>query len=1725
MGKMRNVSVHVLCYAVAALALAALGVPAGAQTCNRTITADVVALDQVFFLNRRGACLPHGQIYALQRDVVDSTTGASCATTACTAGNVELRPDKRARPLVLRMNVDDCLQVNFTNLINPIRANVQQCPDCIKFDALGNAVVANADEQPITRNAGVHVIGMQLVGGIASDGSNVGTNTSSLVAPGGTAQYTFYAEREGQNLLYSTGANTGGEGNGGQLAMGLFGSVNVEPKGSTWLRSQVTAADIAAATVGTTPTGQPQLDYNAVVGGLPVFNMLAAGNSIVHTDLTAIIVPGAGSPAYPPNNFTYPDRDQPFREFTIIYHDEFGAVQAFPQYADPVLGHTLHSVRDGFAHNYGTGGIGSEIIANRLGLGPEANCTGCKYEEFFLTSWVLGDPAQIVDVPANASDPALGIVATEAFYPDDPSNVYHSYLQDHTKFRILHAGPKEHHSHHLHAHQWLFAPDSDESAYLDSQALGPGNGFTLEMVYNGSGNRNQTTGDSIFHCHFYPHFAQGMWSLWRVHDVFEDGSRLLPDAEILAGTPSPAVVPLPGLAMAPLPGAAVTIDPLTGQALIDGVSAFAYTGTGNPGYPYFIPGFAGSRPPHPPLDTIDDGGLPRHVLLPGGATVAVQTRLDFTKEILEADSIAIPETGAGVELAAMNFHGTVRSVGSSAVDLTGAVSAAGFKLNGLPPAPGAPFAEPCIDDFGVPIGTPRTYKAADIQLDVIFNKDGWHFPQQRLITLWGDVQDTFDGIRPPEPFFFRANSGDCITYLMTNLVPNIYEMDDFQVRTPTDVLGQHIHLVKFDVTSSDGSANGWNYEDGTFSPDEVRERIHAINARGGLPGVGLLTAEPHPYFGAGPPSPLSPAGAFLGAQTTAQKWYADPVQNNAGEDRTLRTVFTHDHYGPSTHQQAGLYAGLVVEPRDSTWRDPETGVILGGRFDGGPTSWRADILTVDPADSYREFMLEYADFQLAYETGSQGGLIEGTGPTFANLWACEGLGVPCPGQQPGNGAGFGVAGKGLDNRALSINPPAKDEVFPDLLIKAPLCPGGVTPPCPEAISADDVGTFVVNYRNEPFALRVRDPATNNQAAGPAGDLSLAMSSWVDRADPALNAVPDAWPYEPTAAGIPSPVAGAQKGDPFTPLLRAYDNDNVQIRTLVGATEEVHNFAMHGFKWLFEPSWQDSGWRAGQMAGISEHFEFISPVTPAKGARGPFSDYLYMAGAATDDLWNGNWGILRSHRNSQSDLLPLPNNPSGGPSIGNPGDFNGVCPKTAPVRFYGVTAIPAADIPGGKLVYNSRAGGGGGFSGPLNDPTAILYVHDSDLDNQGKLLSTAPVEPLVLRANAGDCIEVILHNNMPATAADADGFNTMPMIVEGFNTNDVRTSAKVGLHAQLVALDVTRDDGAAVGFNNVNDNVTPPQGNQKDRYSWYAGDLRIDPATGDLVATPIEFGAINLTSSDRIEHASKGAVGTLIIEPQGSTWVEDAGTRAAATVTLADGSSFREFVVLFQTDVNLQDGLGNPIPNTFDAEDPEDSGQKAINYRTEPPWYRMGFAPDADSGVTRNIDFTDLLTNALVGGDPETPVFTATAGDQVRFRVVEPGGHARNSVFQVHGHVWQIEPYDTDPSLITNPLAVGSTSIGDNPLSMWEGSRMGHGPMNHFDAVLENGAGGKFRVMGDYLYRDQSSFHFAGGIWGILRVNPLVLPPPPSPDPCVYYYSTSDAAADKRTICVYEEPLP
>ena len=151
------------------------------------------------------------------------------------------------------------------------------------------------------------------------------------------------------------------------------------------------------------------------LAGRPILRMTNV-NRIVHSDLNAIITgPGRGN--FPASSFPNPgvqvynhiaadSRLKPFREFTVIFHDEVGLVQAFDSIFDSEqFAYTLHGGRDAFAVNYGTGGIGAEILANRFRLGPMWDCNECKFEEFFLSSWVVGDPAMVVDTPAAARRP------------------------------------------------------------------------------------------------------------------------------------------------------------------------------------------------------------------------------------------------------------------------------------------------------------------------------------------------------------------------------------------------------------------------------------------------------------------------------------------------------------------------------------------------------------------------------------------------------------------------------------------------------------------------------------------------------------------------------------------------------------------------------------------------------------------------------------------------------------------------------------------------------------------------------------------------------------------------------------------------------------------------------------------------------------------------------------------------------------------------------------------------------------------------------------------------------------------------------------------------------------------------------------------------------------------------------------------------------------------------
>jgi hypothetical protein len=292
------------------------------------------------------------------------------------AGQVELRPDKRTRPLVVRSVAGSCLTVNFTNLLDPMANpnDVQQGPPQGQPGALFN------DDQVAGRCAGFHATGTELVSSTLDDGSFVGQNQAgddvaancgagdqkgSLVGPGGNITYNLYTPHEGAFTINSYGATLGSEASSGNTAVGMFGALNVEPVGSRIYRSQVTEEELRLATTGTVPTdcvggdivgidcnpgGQPIIDYEKLYpnvqpwiaegkAGLPVLNMICNADAVtaeacvagelVHSDINAIIAgpdpdgtwklqcPGENCP-YPlenagKNNPTLPNRLEPSR--------------------------------------------------------------------------------------------------------------------------------------------------------------------------------------------------------------------------------------------------------------------------------------------------------------------------------------------------------------------------------------------------------------------------------------------------------------------------------------------------------------------------------------------------------------------------------------------------------------------------------------------------------------------------------------------------------------------------------------------------------------------------------------------------------------------------------------------------------------------------------------------------------------------------------------------------------------------------------------------------------------------------------------------------------------------------------------------------------------------------------------------------------------------------------------------------------------------------------------------------------------------------------------------------------------------------------------------------------------------------------------------------------------------------------------------------------------------
>lgn len=367
------------------------------------------------------------------------------------------------------------------------------------------------------------------------------------------------------------------------------------------------------------------------------------------------------------------------------------------------------------------------------------------------------------------------------------------------------------------------------------------------------------------------------------------------------------------------------------------------------------------------------------------------------------------------------------------------------------------------------------------------------------------------------------------------------------------------------------------------------------------------------------------------------------------------------------------------------------------------------------------------------------------------------------------------------------------------------------------------------------------------------------------------------------------------------------------------------------------------------------------------------------------------------------------------------------PKGAVVRKFEIAAIQK------DIKYNSFGD---------HDPEGLIFV---PLDHAKDVLhgKKEPV-PLILRANAGDWIEVTLYNMFNPKVPIK--FNDYPSVPLDFPH---KPGNRVSLNPQFLKYNTVTSSGINVGYNPVEQTVGP---GEKIKYLWHADREYV-------TALLSSFG-------DLRNHRHHGLFGAIIIEPTGAKYYSGARSMKenydeSAVITAPGEETFREFVLFAHNGIRLFNKDGVLIKTTeqdmedeggHGAPDHEDTGEKGYNYRSERFFNRL-----------KRVPIISKVFDSKTHGDPATPLFRSYVGERVKIRLLMPADKPRNIGFLVHGHRWKAQ--SDDP--LSNDICVqGAISVG-----------------NVFNIEPE-----RTKCRGDYLYSSGSlRWDVESGMWGIMRV--------------------------------------
>src|SRR3954453_20117454 len=336
------------------------------------------------------------------------------------------------------------------------------------------------------------------------------------------------------------------------------------------------------------------------------------------------------------------------------------------------------------------------------------------------------------------------------------------------------------------------------------------------------------------------------------------------------------------------------------------------------------------------------------------------------------------------------------------------------------------------------------------------------------------------------------------------------------------------------------------------------------------------------------------------------------------------------------------------------------------------------------------------------------------------------------------------------------------------------------------------------------------------------------------------------------------------------------------------------------------------------------------------------------------------------------------------------------------------------------------------------------------------LGDDPIQPLVIRANEGDCISVTYTN--AATGGD------------------------FGLHIDGVEYD-SDSSGDTLG---TNASSSVPQGTSK----TYRFAIPDDPRA--------EGGHYIRPGPGYRAAVNHGLFGALMIEPPGSTYWNtttrnqpllsgwDAIIKPTAPGVACNPKSqaqtcaFREAALLPHEVGNdnevVTDKNGALVPILDPISGSYRPGSFALNYRSEPFRNRLLKFKKEKAHAYSSYTF----------GDPATPIMRGYLADPTKIRIMHAGGE-KFHIFHLHGggDRWRYNPVG-DPTY--NYAATGLRKDPLTPLSPSQRlDSQSIGPGESYNLEIEGGAGGVQQSVGDFLFHCHIAKHYVSGMWGMWRV--------------------------------------